>query len=326
MRADQPENHLPFLLPFRLSNHKIFPYRIRQEDRLAIGTAVSTMATAATAVEVFLDFGNRYAMMRNGDDVLCQNRSFKMSISTKKRKTMTPLMIASSSTYTLKKTVDSSGEKLTTVNGLDDRRCKLPLISPETLDEWMMESVAEVSNKHLFRFSDRSEFPGYPDSVTLIIKQIMKNIKQAPFLIHVFSKEEKSSKASSSTLRLQTEPVPSRSWDSIKNRWTGPGCSVPDGIILVEELRDSEEETETKRVDHSRYFSQSQPQSRSSNTRTWGLLVQGRGAVDCSACYILNTCRVLSSVGASTHFNLIRASCFGETAETQLQNSWLQQR
>ncbi|KMZ74774.1 hypothetical protein ZOSMA_122G00420 [Zostera marina] len=298
MRADQPENHLPFLLPFRLSNHKIFPYRIRQEDRLAIGTAVSTMATAATAVEVFLDFGNRYAMMRNGDDVLCQNRSFKMSISTKKRKTMTPLMIALSSTYTLKKTADSSGGKLTTVNGLDDRRCKLPLISPETLDEWMMESVAEI----------------------------MKNIKQAPFLIHVFSKEEKSSKASSSTLRLQTEPVPSRSWDSIKNRWTGPGCSVPDGIILVEELRDSEEETETKRVDHSQYFSQSQPQSRSSNTRTWGLLVQGRGAVHCSACYILNTCRVLSSVGASTHFNLIRASCFGETAETQLQNSWLQQR
>lgn len=133
----------------------------------------------------------------------------------------------------------------------------------------------------------------------------MRNIGEAPFLVHVFANS-----GGSSALRLQRDAADAQSWPHIRKRWNSGAAPPPDGVILVEELK-SEEEEESSGAAPS-----------SSCSKTWGLLVQGRG-VDCAACYILNTCRVRSPSGFCTHFCLARAKCFGETATAQLRNSWL---
>ena len=151
----------------------------------------------------------------------------------------------------------------------------------------------------------------------------MRNIGKAPFLVHLFSNgsesEEDSAPSSSSSVRVETEPVVSQNWHSIKRRWDLGGNPTPDGIILVEELKEDEEaaENEDNGINNNNF-------TQRSTNKTLGLLVQGRG-VDCSACYILSTCRVLSSVGACTHFFLVRAKCSGDTADVQLRKAWLQQ-
>ncbi|CAA6663692.1 unnamed protein product [Spirodela intermedia] len=101
----------------------------------------------------------------------------------------------------------------------------------------------------------------------------------------------------------------------MQKRWNTGAASPPDGVILVEELKSEEEEPAVSSDEGGTADS-------SSSSKTWGLLVQGRG-VDCAACYILNTCRVRSPSGFCTHFCLARAKCFGETAAAQLRNSWL---
>lgn len=132
-------------------------------------------------------------------------------------------------------------------------------------------------------------------------------------MVFVYSSSSADSTDSSGRFRLVTRPVRAQSWKSVTQKWDGIGSSTPDGIILVEELTVDEEEEENCRQSES---------LQGCKKRIWGVLVQGKG-VGCNACYILHTFRVVSSVGASTHFYLVRANCFGDSIELQLKKSWL---
>ncbi|KAG0475914.1 hypothetical protein HPP92_012354 [Vanilla planifolia] len=168
-------------------------------------------------------------------------------------------------------------------------------LSPQKLEDWMRESIGEI----------------------------VRNIGKAPFLVHIFSEEEGNTRKVSGTALPKMSPPSSQlvlereavttadSWPAIKNRWQRES-SVPDGIILVEELGSGEdggvvvEEDEECRCE-----------------KRWGVVIQGRG-LNTSACYILDTCRVPSAVGFCTHFCLVKAQCFGEPAELQMKKAWLQ--
>ncbi|PKA54632.1 hypothetical protein AXF42_Ash000467 [Apostasia shenzhenica] len=179
-------------------------------------------------------------------------------------------------------------------------------ISPQKLDEWMRESVGEI----------------------------VRNIGEAPFLVNIFSGIGGSidgegptpvSPAHSSRLILEREAAIPGSWPWIKKRWEEDD-QVPDGIILVEDLGLDEEAEESVKVVASACNEERDGGGSGGRrcVRTWGLVIQGRG-MDCSACYILNTCRVRSSVGYCTHFCLVRAKCFGEPVAVQFKQAWLQQ-
>ncbi|KAJ4978718.1 hypothetical protein NE237_009498 [Protea cynaroides] len=158
-------------------------------------------------------------------------------------------------------------------------------ISSETLDVWMRDSVTEI----------------------------VKNIKEAPFLVHVFSSKKN---GETKVAKLNREKAVAEEWPFIKRRWEEKEergeCSTPDGIMLVEELKDENEED-------------SEGREEGSSTRSWGIVIQGRG-VNCNpVCYILKTCRVGSpSIGFCTHFCLSKAQLYGaHTALQQMKNSWL---
>ncbi|KAG6529490.1 uncharacterized protein LOC122040090 [Zingiber officinale] len=146
------------------------------------------------------------------------------------------------------------------------------VVTPEKLEQWMRDSIGEI----------------------------VRNISDGPFLMHVFS---------DGGLRLEREAAASERWKRIRKRWDEER-RVPDAVVLVKELPGEEEEVEAvvRR-----------------KKRTWGLVVQGRG-MDGAVCYILDTTRVQSSVGFCTHFCLVRAQSSGEAADVQLTNAWLQGR
>ncbi|KAI3995397.1 hypothetical protein MKX01_040513 [Papaver californicum] len=175
-----------------------------------------------------------------------------------------------------------------------------PQISAEKLDEWMTFSVPEI----------------------------VKNIGEAPLLVHIYSSISKgvggmSSVGGSSSTRnaavaepiLEKTKAEPESWNGVTKRWE-EGSPVPDGIILVEQLKAEDDGEVISASDMS-------GSSSSSSTKTWGVVIQGRGVESASSCYILKTCRVGSSLGFCTHFCLARAKCFGDSADLQLKNSWL---
>lgn len=169
--------------------------------------------------------------------------------------------------------------------GKEKKDCEKP-IGSEKLDEWMRESITEV----------------------------VRNIGEAPFLVHIYSNKGKES------TRLEREKADSEHWSHISRRWE-EGNATPDGVILVEELNNDEEGADGERAN----CSTSGGVGGSIGTtmsRLWGIVIQGRG-LNCSACYILKTSRVCSSLGFCTHFCLVRAKCFGKAADLQLRDSWL---
>ncbi|XP_072987932.1 uncharacterized protein [Typha latifolia] len=153
-------------------------------------------------------------------------------------------------------------------------------INNETLDEWMEELTGEI----------------------------VRNIGEAPFLMQIFSGDRKG-------VRLEKEAAIPDNWPYIKKRWDQES-RTPDGIILIEEMKEDEVEEERISIPSSSGLGQ--------GSKTWGLVVQGRG-MECAACYILNTCRVKSSMGFCTHFCLVRAKCFRESLQAQVKNAWLQE-
>lgn len=159
-------------------------------------------------------------------------------------------------------------------------------LSPEKLEQWMRDSVGEI----------------------------VRNIGEAPFLVHIFA--GRGGGGQETGVRLEREAATPEEWPRIRKRWYD-GSPRPDGVILVEELKDEEKEEEEE--------AERATSAAASGPKTWGLVVQGRG-MDCAACYLLDTCRVRSSVGFCTHFCLVRAQCFGEPSEVQLRKAWLQGR
>uniref|UniRef100_A0A5K0Y792 Uncharacterized protein n=2 Tax=Nymphaea colorata TaxID=210225 RepID=A0A5K0Y792_9MAGN len=107
-------------------------------------------------------------------------------------------------------------------------------------------------------------------------------------------------------MRLERElvGVEEQNWSKMKSSLKQ---KVPDGMILVEDLKEIKKEAED---------------STSKCSKLWGLLMQEKG-IDLGACYILKTSRICSAFGLCTHFCLIRAQCHGDAAEVQLRNSWL---
>lgn len=166
----------------------------------------------------------------------------------------------------------------------EDEQEKRDPITDENVEEWIKDSVTEI----------------------------VKNIGEAPFLVQIFSKGERNE-----GVRVEREAATPEAWPQIQKRWSGrkkKSQPPPDGIILVNELREDLGVVEGRETDHLKEAESSQ---------VWGLLVQGRG-MECVACYILNTCRVFSPAGCCTHFYVVRAQCFGDPVEVQMRNAWLQ--
>lgn len=161
------------------------------------------------------------------------------------------------------------------------------IVSPERLDEWVGQSITEI----------------------------VGNISEAPFLVHVYSDSE-----NGSPTRLEREKATEDNWPYIKTRWEGEnGNNTPDGVILVKQLDDDDERGQVAEVKEKNADSNS---NSSLYSRLWGIVIQGRG-LDRPTCYVLETTRVCSSMGFCTHFCLARAKCFGKSPELQLRDSWL---
>lgn len=155
----------------------------------------------------------------------------------------------------------------------------------EKLDRWMRDSVVEI----------------------------VKNLKEAPLLVQVFTKR----KGETVTLATEKELVVG-DWETVKERWETGETPLPEGVIFVEELGGDEAEDggESGRKERT--------------TKVWGVVVQGKGVGCDPVCYLLKTSRVGSGPGTgmgvfSTHFCLVRVKSFRETAQSQLKNSWLLQ-
>jgi hypothetical protein len=133
------------------------------------------------------------------------------------------------------------------------------------------------------------------------IAEIVRNIGNAPFLVHLFSDDD----GNGERVTVQREPAAPESWPDVRRRWGPGGQRRPDGIILVEQLADG-----------------SGASSAEAARQVFGLVVQARG-MEGASCYVLDTCRVRSSAGFCTHFCLARAQCFGDPVELQLRNAWL---
>ncbi|XP_047316662.1 uncharacterized protein LOC124920259 [Impatiens glandulifera] len=131
------------------------------------------------------------------------------------------------------------------------------------------------------------------------VTEIVSNIDEAPFLMQIQSNGE----------MVMVKAIPN-GWSEIKQRWESGRCRKPNGIILVKELESCSIEDDDDNGD-----------GNSSNTKVWGILIQGKGVN--SACYVLKTCRVKSTFGYSTHFYVFRMDSFQESLENQLKNLWL---
>ncbi|KAK8552651.1 hypothetical protein V6N13_121035 [Hibiscus sabdariffa] len=133
------------------------------------------------------------------------------------------------------------------------------------------------------------------------VAEIVSKLPESPLLVHIFSDVK------NNTTKMRTEKAEEDKWALVKQKWEKGESPMPDGLIFVEEIEQQEEVPE-------------------SESRAWGIVVQGcTGAAD-SACYLLKTSRVGSGFGSGcTHFCLVRVKSFTETAFSQLKGSWLLQ-
>ncbi|KAL9247821.1 hypothetical protein vseg_021209 [Gypsophila vaccaria] len=149
----------------------------------------------------------------------------------------------------------------------------------EKFDRWMKESVGEI----------------------------VKNLKEAPLFVHVYGGDQPDT-------RLKTEKAVAEEWAQLKGKWVKGEEPSPEGIILVEELKESEigiNDDDLGRNDES--------------TKAWGVLIQGKGEEGGIACYLLKTSRVgCGNLGMfSTHYCLVKVNNFRESARSQLTKCWL---
>ncbi|XP_074286459.1 uncharacterized protein LOC141611747 [Silene latifolia] len=149
----------------------------------------------------------------------------------------------------------------------------------EKFDRWMKESVGEI----------------------------VKNLKEAPLFVHVYGGDEPDK-------RLKTEKAVAEGWVQLKGKWVKGEEPSPEGIILVEELKEDEvgiyEENEGQIGE---------------STKAWGVLIQGKGDDGGVGCYLLKTSRVgCGNLGLfSTHYCLVKVKSFRESARSQLTSCWL---
>ncbi|KAI3735052.1 hypothetical protein L6452_14539 [Arctium lappa] len=134
------------------------------------------------------------------------------------------------------------------------------------------------------------------------VTEIVKNIRQAPLLVQIYADGE-----------VKTEKaVDAEDWpDVVRERPVSP-----DGIILVEELRE--------KIDPAVSDGEFEEED---GTKAFGVLIQGRfkGRDRCkSACYLLKTCSVNGGMEPfCTHFCLMKVNSFRRSASSQLNDCWL---
>ena len=149
---------------------------------------------------------------------------------------------------------------------------------PQKLERWMKESVVEI----------------------------VKNLNEAPLFVHVYG--------SGLGTTLKAERAAAEDWAQLKGKWVKGEEPCPEGIILVEELKDGE--VGVWEADGGQ---------NGDSTKAWGVLIQGKGDDGGVACYLLKTSKVgCGNLGLfSTHYCLVRVKNFRESARSQLTNCWL---
>ncbi|XP_071732722.1 uncharacterized protein [Rutidosis leptorrhynchoides] len=131
------------------------------------------------------------------------------------------------------------------------------------------------------------------------VTEIVKNVKQAPLLVQIY--------ADGDVVKTETA-VTAEDWPDVVKRTP----SSPDGIILVEELREKIDMDDSGDGDD--------------GTKAFGVLIQGRDRIKSSACYLLKTCRVNGGMGLfCTHFCLMKVHSFGKSVNSQFNDCWLLQ-
>lgn len=135
------------------------------------------------------------------------------------------------------------------------------------------------------------------------VPDIVKNLKQAPLLVQIYSGFD-------GGIQIQTEKAVLEEWPATRDEWRSGESKSPDGLIFVEELeRESDENQELGE----------------GVTRAWGIVVQGKGAECGPSCYLLKTDRVCAGLGLGfcTHFCLMKVKNFRDSALEQFNDSWL---
>nr|XP_016490774.1 PREDICTED: uncharacterized protein LOC107810497 [Nicotiana tabacum] len=108
----------------------------------------------------------------------------------------------------------------------------------------------------------------------------------------------------------------------MKNEWENGEKRTPDGLIFVEELRDEED----RELNENGKGGSLEEDLEEGLTKSWGLIVQGKGVEFGPACYLLKTSRVGAGRGMGlfcTHFCIVRVKNFRENALTQFKSCWL---
>ncbi|KAK6929567.1 hypothetical protein RJ641_005772 [Dillenia turbinata] len=159
-------------------------------------------------------------------------------------------------------------------------------VPSERLDEWMRKSVVDI----------------------------VKNLRRAPLLVQVYPDS-----------KMKTERALEGDWPFLMKEWEEDESKSPEGVIFVEELRD------TKAIEGGGGAAAAEGSAGQIGggmgdcTKMWGVLIQGKG-VECKpTCYLLKTSSVRSDVDLRcTHFCLMKVKSFRESALSQLTNCWLQ--
>ncbi|KAL0420199.1 UNVERIFIED_CONTAM: hypothetical protein Sradi_1433400 [Sesamum radiatum] len=117
--------------------------------------------------------------------------------------------------------------------------------------------------------------------------EIVHNLDEAPFLVHIYCNGSGTNgDGSPPKMRIKTvkEKAIADNWPMIEERWKG-GRGIPNGVILVEELKTPLGEPETSEEIVKEMDLNNQP---CTSTKLWGILIQGKGK-SCTACYLLKT-------------------------------------
>ncbi|XP_015074437.1 uncharacterized protein LOC107018461 [Solanum pennellii] len=159
---------------------------------------------------------------------------------------------------------------------------------------------------------------------------IVKNLKQAPLLVHIYANEEEveDDDRESSRIWIKTERALFENWPMMKNEWESGRARTPDGLIFVEELRDDEYNEDHNILQEDLNLDLDlDSDSDEVLMKSWGVMVQGKGIDQSGAvCYLLKTSRVRAGRGMDlfcTHFCLVRVKNFRGSALKQFKSCWL---
>ncbi|CAN4087439.1 unnamed protein product [Withania somnifera] len=152
----------------------------------------------------------------------------------------------------------------------------------------------------------------FDEWMNVSMAEIVKNLKQAPLLVHVYANEDDDRRLGRPP-RIKTERAMLERWAMMKSEWESGKTTTPDGLIFVQELREELQDI-------------NQDSEEEELTKSWGVIVQGKGIEFGPACYLLKTSRVRAGRGMDlfcTHFCLVRVKNFRESAMKQFRSCWL---